>query len=87
MTILNFLWQIPRKVIVSLIRIYQKTLSPDHSWLKNVYPQGACRFYPTCSEYGAQAFTKYGVIKGGIMTIWRILRCNPWNKGGNDPVK
>jgi hypothetical protein len=85
--ILRFLWQLPRKIVVLFIRIYQKTLSFDHSWLKKVYPQGVCRFYPSCSEYGAQAINKYGVIKGGIMAIWRILRCNPWNKGGNDPVK
>jgi len=84
---LNFLTNIPKKIIVSLIRIYQKTLSPDHGPLKFLSPYGFCRFRPTCSDYGAQAIEKYGIIKGGLMTIWRIIRCNPWNKGGGDPVK
>ena len=77
----------PKKVVVRLIRIYQKTLSFDHGPLKTMYPHGFCRFYPSCLEYGAQAIEKYGIIKGGIKTIWRIMRCNPWNKGGNDPLK
>ncbi len=85
--LLRFFWCLPRNIIVFFIRIYQKTLSFDHGWFKSLYPHGFCRFYPTCSEYGAQAFKKYGVIKGGIITMWRVLRCNPWNKGGNDPVK
>jgi hypothetical protein len=83
----SFLVNIPKKIVILMIRIYQKTLSLDHGPLKNLHPQGFCRFYPTCSEYGAQAFEKYGVIKGGILTTWRIMRCNPWNKGGNDPLK
>ena len=73
--------------MVKLIRIYQKTLSFDHGPLKVYYPHGFCRFSPTCSDYGAEAITKYGLIKGGLMAGWRILRCNPWNKGGHDPVK
>lgn len=84
---LDLLKYIPRRLIVKLIRFYQKTLSFDHGMMKVFYPHGFCRFNPTCSEYGAQAIEKYGVIKGGVMTCWRILRCNPWNKGGNDPVK
>ncbi len=83
----TFLFNIPKKVVILIIKFYQKTLSFDHGPLKNIYPHGFCRFYPSCSEYGIQAFEKYGVIKGGILTIWRILRCNPWNKGGNDPLK
>ena len=47
----------------------------------------SCRFYPTCSEYSVQALEKYGVIKGGTKSIWRILRCNPFNKGGYDPIE
>lgn len=84
---LNYLKHAPRRVVIALIRIYQKTLSFDHGMMKIYYPHGFCRFTPTCSEYGAQAIEKYGVIKGGILTGWRILRCNPWNKGGHDPVK
>ncbi len=67
-----------RHIFIYLIRFYQKIISP-------LFPP-SCRFYPTCSEYSIQAFEKYGVIKGGIKSIWRILRCNPFNKGGYDPL-
>jgi len=73
-----------RYFVIKIIRIYQKTISFDHGWFKIFFPHGYCRFYPTCSEYGIQAIDKYGIIKGGIKMIWRILRCNPWNKGGID---
>ena len=76
-----------RLLVLKLIRIYQKTLSFDHGIFHHLFPYGYCRFQPTCSEYGYQAVERYGVIKGGLMAIWRILRCNPWNKGGHDPVK
>ncbi|MBT4547142.1 MAG: membrane protein insertion efficiency factor YidD [Candidatus Magasanikbacteria bacterium] len=72
---LPFLW---------LIRLYQKTISPDHGWFKSRFPHGYCRFYPTCSEYSYQAIKKRGLIVGSLKTVWRILRCNPWNKGGVD---
>ncbi|MCX7874588.1 MAG: membrane protein insertion efficiency factor YidD [Melioribacteraceae bacterium] len=68
-----------RFVFVYLIKLYQKLISP-------MFPP-SCRFYPSCSEYAVQSFTKFGVIKGGIKSLWRILRCNPWNKGGFDPVE
>lgn len=84
---LNFIRYFPRRLAVALIRIYQKTISFDHGLMKVFYPHGFCRFTPTCSEYGAQAIEKYGIIKGGLMTGWRVLRCNPWSKGGFDPVK
>lgn len=83
----NILKHWPRLALVRLIKIYQKTLSPDHGPIKIFYPHGYCRFYPTCSEYGVDAVSKYGIFKGGIMTTYRVLRCNPWNKGGHDPVK
>ncbi|MGI6347630.1 MAG: membrane protein insertion efficiency factor YidD [Patescibacteria group bacterium] len=83
----RFFIEIPRNIIIFFIKIYQKTLSPDHGLLKGVFPQGVCRFTPTCSEYGIQAFKKYGVIKGAKKTIWRIIRCNPFNPGGHDPLK
>lgn len=78
---------LPRRLVVSLIRFYQKTISPDHGLFHFLSPHGFCRFSPSCSQYGLEAISKYGVVKGGIMTSWRILRCNPWNKGGYDPVK
>ncbi|MEI6288573.1 MAG: membrane protein insertion efficiency factor YidD [bacterium] len=71
-----------------MIKFYQKTISFDHGKIGKVfYPHGYCRFHPTCSEYGYQAIEKYGILKGGIMAFWRILRCNPFNKGGHDPLK
>ncbi|NCF75378.1 MAG: membrane protein insertion efficiency factor YidD [Xanthomonadaceae bacterium] len=85
--ILFYLSFFPKKIILKLIRLYQKTLSFDHGLPKKFFPYGYCRFNPTCSEYGYQAIEKYGIIKGGLMALWRIIRCNPWNKGGNDPVK
>lgn len=69
---------------VWLIRLYQKTVSPDHGLIKCLFPHGYCRFYPTCSEYGRQSIKRRGLIIGGLKTAWRILRCNPWNKGGVD---
>lgn len=47
----------------------------------------SCKFKPTCSSYALRAINQYGIIKGGAMGAWRILRCNPWSKGGFDPVK
>lgn len=76
-----------KKLILKLIRLYQKTLSPDTGWFKVYHPHGYCRFYPHCSEYGYQAIDKYGVIKGGLMATWRVIRCNPLSSGGYDPVK
>ncbi len=76
-----------KKKVIFFIKLYQKTLSPDHGVFKHRHPHGFCRFYPTCSDYSIQAIDKYGIIKGGIKSAWRILRCNPFNKGGNDPLK
>lgn len=76
-----------RIMVLKMIRMYQKTLSFDSGWFSYLFPYGYCRFQPTCSEYAYQAVEKYGVIKGGFKTLWRILRCNPFNKGGYDPVK
>jgi uncharacterized protein len=77
----------PRFVALKAIRLYQKTLSFDHGPLKEMFPGGFCRYNPTCSMYGYQAIEKHGIIKGGFLAAWRIIRCNPWSKGGNDPVK
>jgi len=77
----------PRLFVVRLINIYQKTLSFDHGPIKHLYPDGFCRFTPSCSEYGKGVILKYGVVVGGFKAVWRIMRCNPWNKGGYDPVK
>lgn len=63
--------------LVKLIKIYQKIPGPFHN---------SCRFIPTCSNYGIEAIMKYGALKGSFLTIKRILRCNPFCKGGYDPV-
>ena len=68
-----------KKAIIFLIRTYQLTLSPRFS-------HGSCRFTPTCSQYAIEAIEIHGIFKGSLMAIWRILRCNPFNKGGWDPV-
>lgn len=79
---LNFILSLPRMSVLFLIRLYQKTFSPDHGWYKSLFPQGYCKFYPTCSEYGYQTIKKNGLIIGLLKTSWRVLRCNPWGKGG-----
>jgi hypothetical protein len=76
-----------KKIVIAIIKLYQHTLSFDHGFLKGYYPHGFCRFRPTCSDYAIDAIDKYGVFRGTFMAIKRILRCNPWNKGGYDPVK
>ncbi|MDD6661427.1 MAG: membrane protein insertion efficiency factor YidD [Lachnospiraceae bacterium] len=67
-----------KKILIFLIRCYQKYLSP----LKST----RCPYFPTCSQYGLEAVQKYGAVKGSILAAWRILRCNPFSKGGYDPV-
>ena len=75
---------IPQQVALKFIRLYQATLSPDHGPQKKYFPHGYCPFTPSCSQYGYDAITKYGFIKGIFKTAWRILRCNPFTKGGVD---
>ena len=67
-----------KKVLISMIRFYQRYLSP----LKST----KCPYYPSCSNYGLEAVQKYGAFKGGILALWRIIRCIPFSKGGYDPV-
>ena len=65
-------------IFILLIRFYRRFISP-------LFPP-RCRFTPTCSQYALEAFTKYGFFKGFYLSAWRILRCNPFCKGGYDPV-
>lgn len=71
-----------KKILIFLIEIYQKHISFffESKGIK-------CKFYPSCSEYMKQAVTKYGFLKGFFLGIKRILKCNPFSKGGYDPVK
>ncbi|MCD6319051.1 MAG: membrane protein insertion efficiency factor YidD [Candidatus Desulfofervidaceae bacterium] len=66
-------------VIISLIKIYQRFLSP-------LFPP-SCRFHPTCSAYAIEAITRYGIIKGGLKALLRVAKCHPFHPGGYDPVK
>ena len=67
-----------KKIVLALIRFYQLAISP--------YRPACCRYYPTCSAYAMEAISKFGVIRGGLISFRRILRCNPFFKGGYDPV-
>jgi putative membrane protein insertion efficiency factor len=71
---------------VKLIRLYQRTLSPDHGPRKALYPSGYCRFHPTCSEYAAEAITKYGIWKGSLLAIRRLGKCHPLRPLTYDPL-
>ena len=73
------IWNMPSILVLSLIRLYQMTISKG-------MPENTCRFYPSCSHYGYQAVYKHGALKGLGMATWRVLRCNPFNPGGYDPV-
>ena len=68
-----------KTIFLALIRFYRKYISPCKP--------PCCRFVPTCSEYAYEAISKYGAIKGGVLALWRLLRCNPFNEGDIfDPV-
>lgn len=68
-----------KKFLIFIIKLYRKYISP----LK----KPCCRFYPSCSQYAIDAISKHGSIRGGFMAIKRIIKCNPFNPGGYDPVK
>jgi putative membrane protein insertion efficiency factor len=86
MKVFKFIFFLPRYVLVFLVFIYQKTISPDHGILKVFFPYGYCKYNPTCSDYAKQTIMKHGAILGGLKALWRVLKCNPWSKGGDDPV-
>ena len=73
-------------VLQLIIRLYQKTLSPDHGWLRGRHPYGFCRFYPSCSQYAYDFLGRYGFLKGTYLAIKRILHCNPWAQPAVDSI-
>ena len=68
-----------RRLAILPIRAYQMLLSPMTG--------DRCKYYPSCSEYAAQAINQYGILRGLVLAGWRLLRCNPWSHGGFDPVE
>ena len=68
----------PRRLAVIPIRLYQ--------WLLSPLLGQRCRYYPSCSEYAVQAIQRFGILRGVVLAGWRLLRCNPWSRGGLDPV-
>ncbi len=74
-----YLWLLPRNLVIGFLIGYRKWISPLYG--------DVCRFYPTCSSYGLQQVQQRGLVLGIPLTAWRILRCNPWTKGGTDEVK
>jgi len=68
-----------RLLVLLPIRLYQILVSPALG--------SRCKYYPSCSEYAAQAVSGYGILRGLVLAGWRLLRCNPWSHGGFDPVE
>jgi putative membrane protein insertion efficiency factor len=81
-----FLWLLPKRVVIMAIRFYQWTVSPDHGPLRKLYPYGVCKYHPTCSEYAVLAVERFGITRGLWLSWKRLMRCNPWSKGGIDEV-
>jgi len=67
-----------KAALLGMIRFYRAHISP--------WKPPSCRYIPTCSQYGLEAVERFGAVKGGALALWRILRCNPWSRGGYDPV-
>jgi putative membrane protein insertion efficiency factor len=71
--------RLARRLAIAPLRLYQALISPA------LGPR--CKFYPSCSEYAAQAITRFGILRGLVLAAWRLLRCNPFSHGGFDPVE
>lgn len=76
---LQFIARLPTLLLIGLVRFYQVAIGP---WLPP-----SCRFTPSCSTYALQALRKYGALKGGVLAVWRVLRCNPFGAHGYDPPR
>ncbi len=75
----SLVWRLPRLALVGVVRLYQGAVSP---WLP-----ATCRYVPSCSEYAVQALRRYGAVRGTVLAVWRIARCNPWGGHGHDPPR
>jgi putative membrane protein insertion efficiency factor len=78
-TLVLNLWVFPRNIPILFIVVWRKLISPLYG--------DVCRYYPSCSAYGLGSIQQHGVTYGSVLTVWRILRCNPFSKGGIDDVK
>ncbi|MCI1981815.1 MAG: membrane protein insertion efficiency factor YidD [Oscillospiraceae bacterium] len=67
-----------KRLLILAVRFYQKAVSP--------YKKPCCKYYPTCSNYAIQAIERFGALKGSLLALYRLLRCNPFSRGGYDPV-
>lgn len=76
---LRTLFRLPRLLLIGLVRFYQLALSP--------HLPASCRYTPTCSQYAVQALREYGALKGTVLAVHRVLRCNPWGGHGYDPPR
>lgn len=76
---LHRLVALPKLALIGLVRVYQGVVSP--------HLPPSCRYTPTCSAYAVEALRRYGALKGSVLTVHRLLRCNPWSHGGYDPPR
>jgi putative membrane protein insertion efficiency factor len=74
------------KILLIAVRLYQRTISPDHGWFRARYPYGYCRYQPSCSEYARVALRRHGAARGSWLAIRRLLRCHPFAEPRIDPV-
>ena len=71
--------KVVRRAVTAPIRLYQRLVSPA------IAPR--CKYEPSCSRYAVQAIERYGILRGSVLAVWRLMRCNPWSHGGYDPVE
>jgi uncharacterized protein len=76
--LLSVIWLVPRNVSIAVMRVYRFAISP-------LYGQ-VCRYHPSCSRYALEAYQQHGFVRASALTLWRLLRCNPWSRGGIDDV-
>lgn len=75
-----------KQIFIQIIKLYQKTLSPDTGFFKSKWPHGYCRYHPTCSQYAIEAISEHGSVRGVWLGAKRIIRCNPFAQPGVDQV-
>lgn len=75
-----------KTILIKIIKLYQRTLSPDTGFFKARWPHGYCRYQPTCSQYAIDAIKLNGVSRGSLQAMYRIVRCNPFAQPGVDPA-